>query len=360
MAPFTPINRTLKDTMIHHARVVDVDMSTYSLTVATEFTKNPLSGISFATPYQHFINGEGIYFMPEVGSLCWLCEPSDGSRPFIIAWAPGQDEGDFRSRKESLNPGDIYMGTRDENFLVLRRGGIVQIGGGPLSQRIFMPVQNTIKDLCENYSLQTLAGNLEWTVAREEGTTDGDRPCNLTITAREKASDLKPIAQLQIGSHGEGSDTILSLLVKKSGEDGADTQVSLVLEKTGNVKWEVKKDVTWTVTEKFTVEAKQDISLKSNAKVKVEGSQGVEVKGATVKAESDGTLTLKAGGPASVEGSVIQLGGSAASSPFVKGDSLLSWLASHTHNATSIGAPTSPPLQAGALGSILSTTILGK
>ena len=165
--PSTTVTRAaVVPAIIQHARVLDVDIASYTLTIATEFAKKPMSGIPFSSPYQHMNNGEGIYFMPEVGSLCWVCEPSDGGMPFVIAWAPAQDEGDFKSGKQDLNPGDIYLGTRDENFLILRRGGIVQIGGGPLSQRLYLPVNNTIKDFCENYSLNTVGGDFEWSVKR--------------------------------------------------------------------------------------------------------------------------------------------------------------------------------------------------
>src|SRR5258708_39925591 len=110
--------------IIETARIIDVDVATYTVSIATQFSKKPQNDIGFATPYQHFNNGEGIYFMPEVGSLCWVCFPSDGNRPFVLAWKSASDEGDERSKKQDLNPGDIYLGTRDENFLILRRGGI--------------------------------------------------------------------------------------------------------------------------------------------------------------------------------------------------------------------------------------------
>ena len=184
-----PTQGALIPAKIERARVIDVDISTYTLTVATAFAKKPMTAIPFATPYQHFNNGEGIYFMPEVGSLCWLCEPSDGSVPFVLAWCSAQDEADFTARKQQLNPGDIYLGTRDENFLILRRGGVVEIGATGICQRIFMPVNNTINDFCENYNLHSLGGDLEWTIKRDENTTDGTRPALLGLYAKEFADD---------------------------------------------------------------------------------------------------------------------------------------------------------------------------
>src|SRR5512140_3956649 len=89
---------------IETGQVVDVDIETYSVTCVTQYTKKALSNLAFATPYQHHSNGEGIYFMPEVGSLVWICFPSDGSKPFVLAWAPAREENDsLRSNKQGLN-----------------------------------------------------------------------------------------------------------------------------------------------------------------------------------------------------------------------------------------------------------------
>lgn len=330
--------------VIESGRVLDVDISTYTLTVTTQFTKKPQSGISFATPYQHFVNGEGIYFMPEVGSVCWICFPSDGQRPFVLAWGPAQDEGDFRGKKKDLNPGDIYLGTRDENFLVLRRGGVVQIGGGPLNQRIFLPINNTIKDICENYSLSTLAGDLEWSIGRNEDTTDGKRPGLFALRAREFADDAQPIAELLIGSHSGDDKTILSLLVKDSGSDGAAQKVELKFTKEGTVEWTVRKDVVWTVDGKWSLEVKGDASLVSKTgKVSVFASAGaVEVDGKTgVKVNSAAQIELAA--PLVKVGQKMSVGSGPQFPVLLATPELLIWFAAHIHTSTAPGTPTSPP-----------------
>lgn len=326
---------------IESGRILDVDVTTYTVTITTEFTKKPATGVKFATPYQHYANGEGIYFMPEVGSLCWVCFPSDHNRPFVLAWGPATDDGDARSKKKDLNPGDIYLGTRDENFLILRRGGVVQIGGGPLSQRLFLPINNTIKDFCENYSLQTFGGSLDWNVQRDVNTTDGTRPAMLSLLAREFADDPKPVAQLQIGSHGNGDDRILSLLIKESGQDGAADKIELSLGKDGTVKWHVTKDVEWTVDGDYKLKAKT---------LSFEASDAVTVKGKSIAIEGQTGVDIKAtGGNVTITGaplvkidSTVQAGGTL---PVAMAVPLLTWLSTHIHNITTPvpGSPTSPP-----------------
>lgn len=344
---------------VESGRVLDVDISNYTLTVTTQYSKKPQTGITWSSPYIHFVNGEGVYIMPEVGSLCWICFPSDGNRPFVLGWSPAGDEGDYRSRRQDLNPGDIYLGTRDENFMVLRRGGVVQIGGGPLCQRMFLPVNNTIRDFCENYALKTIGGDLLWEVERSENDTDGKRPSKLSILAREMANDAKPIAELLIGSHGSGDKTILSLKIKESGADGASSKIELKLDKDGNIKWDVKKDVEWKVEGKYSIQAKQDISFKSDAKVSIEGGSTVEVTGSsgvTIKA-SGGTVEIT-GSPLIKMGSKVMVG--QAAQPVALATPLLTWLAAHIHNiVTPIpGSPVSPPTVPPPIPAITSTTLL--
>ena len=327
---------------VEFGRVLDVDMASYTCTVTTQFTKKPQSGVTFMTPYQHFANGEGIYFMPEVGSLVWICFPSDGNRPFILGWAPAAEEGDYRSRKKELNPGDIYLGTRDENFLILRRGGVVQIGGGPICQRIFVPIENMIRDFCENYALNTLGGDLEWSIAREESTTDGKRPALLKLHAREFSDDQKHVAKLEIGSHESDDKTILSLTINESGKDGAAKKIELLLDKEGTIKWKVEKDVEWKVKGKFSLEVEKEVSVKTKDEMKLEATKDFSAKGKNVNVEAGTNAVVKAGAKVQVDAPQIVLGGQ--SSPVALAQPLLTWLSTHVHTTTAPGSPTSPPV----------------
>ena len=345
---------------VESGRVLDVDINTYTLAVSTQYSKKPQTGVTWASPYTHFVNGEGVYMMPEVGSLCWICFPSDGNRPFVLGWAPAGDEGDYRARRQDMNPGDIYLGTRDENFIWLRRGGVVQIGGGALCQRMFIPVNNTIKDFCENYSLQTLGGELKWSIEREETTTDGHRPALFSVKAREFADDPNPIAEVLVGSHGSGDETILSFLVRASGQNGAAQKVSLKIGKDGKVVWTVESDVTWTVKGKYTIQAEQDVTIKSTSgKVDISGGSTVDVTGqtgVTIKAVG-GTVTIE-GAPLIQMKQKVLVGNSPQ--PVALAVPLLTWLAIHVHNLiTPIpGTPTGPPLVPPPVSAITSLSLL--
>ena len=322
--------------------MLDVNITNWTLSVHTEFTKKPLTDISFAVPYMHPHNGEGIYFMPEVGSLCWLCEPSDGNKGFVIAWAPPTVDGtgQFRGHRQDLNPGDIWMGTRDENFLVLRRGGVVQIGGNGLCQRMFLPINNTIKDFCENYGLHTLGGDLEWTVDRPEKKDDGHRPSLLKVSARTFADDAKHIATLEIGSHDGDDKTILTLKIKESGDDGAETKISLKMSKEGTVTWDVKKDVVYKVEGKVTADIKGAVKVTTEDKVTLTAKDKLTVKAKGMEFDADGDkVTIKSD---TVIKATLKVG--AATYPVVLASpGFLSYMSGHMHPTTAPGAPTGPP-----------------
>jgi len=331
-----PTNVRIVPAYIETGQVIDVDVENYTVSVVTQYTQKSLLGLAFATPYQHFSNGEGIYFMPEVGSLVWLCFPSDGGKPFVLAWAPGREQDDsLKSNKRDLNPGDIFLGTRDDNFLILRRGGVVQVGGGPLSQRMYIPVNNTITDLCENYGLHTLGGDLEWTIDREEATVDGHRPALLRLKAREFADDPEPVAVLEIGSHTANSANILSLAVNASGQPGAARKISLEFRKDGSAAWSFSGNVTWDVTENLSIHSKT-LSLLADLDLKVDAKTGkVEITAAA--------LASIFGGAGVALGPNVTVGPKSAAGPaapvMLATDELLLWLATHRHPIPSPSAP---------------------
>ncbi len=329
--------------LIHSARIVDVNVANYTVVVATQFTKKLYSDVSFNIPYAHPNNGEGIYFMPEVGSLCWLCEPSDGSMPFILGWTTTQDENDFSARRQGLNPGDIYLGTRDNNFLWLHRGGVVQIGSTGICQRIFIPVDNSINDFCENYNLHSLGGDLTWNVQRSVNDTGGKRPALFTLAARQFADDQNPIATMEIGSHGSNDNTILSLRILGSGAQGAAEQISLKMDDQGNVSWVVQADVTYeihgrhsiTVDDDFVVESKNgNVSLTSDS-----GNATLAAGPNNVEASPDGVAITA---PVTTVSQILEVAG--GGKPVALAPVLILWLATHVHPTTAPGAPTGPAI----------------
>lgn len=357
----------VRPAIVISAKVIDVNLDEFTMTVASLNFRNPYFNIPFLSPYQHYANGEGIYFMPEVGSICWLCLPSEGGKPIVMGWGslPQRGSNNYRGKKQALNPGDIYLGTRDENFLALRRGGVVQIGGGPLSQRIFLPVNNTIKDFCENYGLHTIGGDLEWTVQRSEETPDGSRPTTLKITARQFANDAQPVAQLQIGSHDGGGTSILSLIINESGSVGATKKIELTMGTDGSVNWNViggdftlgvDGNVNTHSTQDTNIGADKNISMTALQQVTIQAQQGLSISSLGDLVDIQGANGVNVG-PTMTVGP----GGSLQFPVMLASQLVLFWMANHGHGALGGVLGAGPPLlpfpEEAAVSSVLNAAL---
>ena len=265
---------------VERMRVVNVNIRDFTCDTTSEFTHKNKFDIPFQSPYCNQIQGEGFNIMPEVGAMCWVCSPSEeGRESFIMGWTMVDEDGSYRGGRELLNPGDMHLSTRDKNFLYLRRGGVVQIGATPVCQRVYLPIRNIIQDYAENYELHTPAGDLTWKVLRKEEDGDGHQACLYTLAYKEFADDPNenPIGVLKMGSHGEGNDTILSLLTRNKG--GGTTQTCLEINKDG--------ELTWTV-QKLLIKVKGDMELA------VDGLFSLVAKGAIDISTASEALTAKA------------------------------------------------------------------
>lgn len=271
----------LRDVKIYRARVVDVNIRDY--TVDTRMEAAPYTvkfDIPFMSPYVNQNQGEGINWMPEVGSTCWICEPSENGREsFVLGWTVIDEEGSYRGGRSLLNPGDIELKTRDQNFLILRRGGIVQIGATPICQRVFLPIRNIMQDFAENYELHTPAGDLTWLVMRKDEDSDGHQKCLFQIAAKEFSDDKneKTVALLKIGSHGDGDKTILSLQTRDKG--GGDVKIGLSWDKDGNVNWQMEKNFSITLNKgDFVLEAKDGkVTVKSKKAMLLDSQDSFDI-----------------------------------------------------------------------------------
>ena len=216
--------------VIESGVVYDVNVRTYSVDVASQNSAKRWMSIPLMSPYLHHAEGEGISVMPEAGSMCWVCQSSEfDDKAFILGFgAAWNEQGSYQSGRRPMNPGDIYLGTRDGNSVFVRRGGVVQIQATPLAQRLYLPINNIIRDMCEAYHLRTFGGDFLWEVDRDETTTTGDRPTRCKIYAKEKADSPFPVAEMVLGHHGdETDDPAISLAVYNGGAQPAQVEVTL-------------------------------------------------------------------------------------------------------------------------------------
>jgi len=182
--------------------VVDVNLLTYTVDAVSEHTNKFYPNIPFSSPYCNDAQGEGFTAVPEVGSWVLLVEPGDGSDAILVAYLmkPDSSDGegaDYRgNRHKRPKSGDISMTTRDGNFFYLHRGGSLRLGATPIAQRMYVPLNNLIRDICQEYKLETIGGSLHW---RVENIEVNNPVAELTLSARELAEDLNPSVIVRIG-----------------------------------------------------------------------------------------------------------------------------------------------------------------
>lgn len=366
-----PSRSSFSHVRIEEGTVTDSSRATWTVRVDTSYTAKSPQDVEVLSPYHHYEYGEGFHVMPEIGARCLILFPSDQSHPRVLGFigAPSasqsqdgeavrstsEPEGStsdvtFRSRRAQMNPGDMGFTTRDGNFLYIRRGGVVQIGGGPMCQRAYLPLRNFIKDFAENYSLDTVGGDVEWITHRDENDPSGQAACSWTMGLREFAQDQKMTVQVQyLPQRTSGTRTAWEVVVAPQNIDPNTRAVSsetyrLTIATDGNRTEFVK--------------ATRDTQVDGDDSLRVGGDRTVSTGGADSLTAA--SIEHVADGTAVFGGGTVKLGSSSASSPLVLGDQLLTWLSSQVWPVATIGGamvaqPTAA--QIAALTQILSTKV---
>jgi len=267
-----------------------------------------------------------------------------------------ETDASFKSNRPDLNPGDIGFTTRDENFIILRRGGVLQLGATPVAQRIYLPILNYIKDFAENYDLTTFGGDVSWTVGRSEDDPSSNAPATYTFHMNEFAQDAK--ASLRITHYplqgGDGSDkTAWEVVVAPQGISRQD----------GSVEGEVYRLLVATsgdVTE--LIGASRDITIKGDDSLSVSGDRSVSVDGDEAH-KVGGDFEVDAVGNVGVKGAKVSVGSLNATEPGLLGYKFLAWVGSRPFIAppgTAGGPVNLNPAAAKALTDILSSVVFLK
>jgi hypothetical protein len=145
---------------------------------------------------------------------------SDNQSPTAASFAGG---------RPVAKPGDMFLRGRDGQFIVLHRGGVLQIGSNELSQRIYVPLNNLIMDFAENYALHTAGGSIKWGIQEGEGITNlpTEFKQTLRVFANDKYADIRVAA-------GRVHDP-----VPETDEDGIVDQQAVELGKTEPIVYEL-------------------------------------------------------------------------------------------------------------------------
>lgn len=208
----------LGKTDVFMCRVINVDLVNYTVDVFSQFDQLRIPAIPISGPYLHANRGDGLSVTPEVGAKCAVCWPGDSSPPFVLAFLMTHEtlpmSGDAESplgtsERSSSNqtatsasyaggrdrgkPGDIALRGRDGQFVVLHRGGVLQIGSTELAQRVYVPLNNLVMDMAENYAMHNSGGSIRWGIQDGEGETKlpAEYKQTFRVYANEQYADIR-------------------------------------------------------------------------------------------------------------------------------------------------------------------------
>ena len=155
--------------------VETVHVSSFSVDVRSDSAQRTFYDCPVAGLYMHPDHGGGVYHLPEVGAACYVMVLPDETQfvlGFQIEETPRKssfeqvNESDFiksfHGEREPMEPGDIFLGTADNNKIVVRKGGIVQVSATGLSQRLYIPIENIVRDYFQKYQAISPVGEIEW------------------------------------------------------------------------------------------------------------------------------------------------------------------------------------------------------
>ena len=344
------------DAIVVQARIVNVNLSNWTVDVITSFDRKRFFEIQVSSPYLHYSNGEGIYVVPEVGALCMVAIPSDSSPPFVLAFvmphtfvnagtvpqqqgAPQQfaTDASYDGGRKSPKPGDIVLRTRDGNFVQLHRGGVLSIGANELSQRIYIPMTNLITDISGNYEHHNSSGSIRWGL--QDGPSKehipGEYMHTFRVSADDKFADIRVLVghvrrpvpepsdgdqedldQLSIANDQEDVPIIYEVVVSKSGFEAgtgelADTSVSknavlrFLFDRNGGTFLRCKGSLLISSKKKLRLKSSEEMEMEAKAFF-VKAVDGAEIDGGKYTHIKGKLVRLGAGGsPVARQGDVV-------------------------------------------------------
>jgi hypothetical protein len=286
-----------------------------------------------------------------------------------------------RKNFEKLSSGDWAVKTIGKNKIIVRSGGTIEVQSGDVCRTFWIPSQNLINSVCQNWELETAGGHIKWKLDKKAGTTNlqlkawnsvapdngitvdiGTVPETNKEESEEVIQPLDPADLIFDFKQGTLNEKLqftkrsLRMSVKKDGSiyfDIGPGKFTLKVDaETGDVNFEtkgkvnatikddvtlnvdgavtatVKKDITLNADSKVTANIKSDmsavisgkanISAKGGATIQTDGNAEITAKG-NVVATASGNATVSANGKATISGKGGTEVGTGASPTMVQG-----------------------------------------
>jgi hypothetical protein len=342
---------------ILECQVFDHNLVNWTVDVQSKYDQKQYFGIQVSSPYMHWQRGEGVYAMPDLGAKCHVCIPSDSTPPYVLDFIMPMETVPMAGTEGALDgtdgpkqhpaaaslaggrvrakPGDLIMRGRDGNFCILHRGGVLQVGASELAQRLYIPLQNLITDISQNYDHLNTGGSLRWYV---DGSESDDNPGNvykhtLRLRTQDELASLRIVAGKVRDVVREVDSEILSDL-NQLGFTGADTMCEVTLapdsinagdgsltsdtpgatvlryffDKNGNCALRTKGHVYLNAKKQLRVHVSEDITIQGKANFTLVLGGAARIQADTLLELTSGMIRVNGGSqPIATVGSQVQV-----------------------------------------------------
>lgn len=313
-------------------RVVNINVVKWTIDVVAQYDRKRYFNVQVSSPYMHHSNGEGIYAVPEVGATAMICIPSDSSPPFVMAFimahelvddssddapqgttshgasVPNATDASFAGGRPQAIPGSIYLRTRDGNFVNLLRGGVLQLGSTELAQRIYIPLNNLVTDISENYEHHNTAGSVRWGL--QDGAPQTTLPAQWQQTFRVFATDQYADVKIACGRvftpvpEPDGGVTLAEAGIQPTDDNPIIFEVSVspkgfvaesgdlaspatvknavmkfTFDRKGNTLYRSEGNVIMQMNKKLTIKVTQDFDLSTGGLGTMTAKNGFDIDG---------------------------------------------------------------------------------
>jgi len=257
--------------------VTNVNPSDWEMDLFVSSTGQTHIDVGIPGTYLH-PDGHGSFCMPEPGAFVWIAEPSHvDEHVTALAYAALMDTaGTHATGREDLDmhPGDQYMGGAGGNRIIVRRGGIIEVRGSPLAQRLYLPIENIIRDIFQNYEMLGVGGHAKWLTGLGEETDAAGVPTVYTMASKRFAGDKMGVVTLTAGNVGmvdeNEPDLVFSLAMYDNGEVDQEKTVGIKVTKDGNVDLMFTGNVTGVVKGTMTYTVEKAVLFRSTEKIVLE------------------------------------------------------------------------------------------
>lgn len=262
---------------VQAGRIININTNTHTYDVITD-SGYQLKDLPIMFPYSSNEKGQGINYIPEIGTRCIVCNTVTGE-DFILGFiipvgiakeyevSTGEETtknsyvGRSGNKSEDLLPGDIEIKTSSGNKLRVLAGGVIEIvskEGLCLSKYIANPGENLIITKSDIIESILGCGNLLWK-------TDNDkRTGSLLFNLKTNIDNTDPDISIRMGASSESNG--LEVLIGNSDDPSA----KLSFNEDGSVILSCKSLHVKT-DEDLLVESK-NATLKASSQIKLSGS----------------------------------------------------------------------------------------